>query len=69
MCAQKKRMKLYHYDFLKPKLLQKEDLVLVYTLKQHIGKFKKWGFGPCEVEEVSSSGAIKSTLDNETMSN
>ena len=43
---------------------------MVYTLKQHIGKFKKQGFGPCVVEEISASGAFKlSTLDKEVMSN
>ena len=44
--------------------------MLVYTLKQHIGKFKKRGFGPCVVEEISAGGAVKlSTLDGEIMSN
>ena len=63
-------MKQYHDDILTPKNLWKGDLILVYTLKQHIGKFKKQGFGPCKVEEVSSRGAIKlSMLDIETMSN
>ena len=49
--------------------LNKGDLVLVYTLKLHIGNLRKQGFGPCMVEEVSSSGAVKlSTLDGESMS-
>ena len=48
----------------------KGDLFLVYTLKPHIGKFKKRGFGPCLIEEISPSGAVKlSTLNGETMSN
>ena len=43
---------------------------MVYTLKPHVGKFKKRGFGPCIVEEMSLSGAVKlSTLDGEIMSN
>ena len=43
---------------------------MVYTLKPHLGKFKKRGFGPCVIEEISASGAVKlSTLDGETMSN
>ena len=43
---------------------------MVYTLKPHLGKFKKRGFGPCVIEEISSSGAVKlSTLDGEIMSN
>ena len=42
----------------------------MYTLKPHLGKFKKRGFGPCVIEEISSSGAVKlSTLDEEIMSN
>ena len=43
---------------------------MVYTLKPHIGKFKKKrGFGPCMIEEISPSGAVKlSTLDGETVS-
>ena len=40
------------------------------TLKPHLGKFKKRGFRPCVIEEISLSGAIKlSTLDEEIMSN
>ena len=43
---------------------------MVYTLKPYLGKFKKKGFGPCVIEEISSSGAVKlSTLDGEIMSN
>ena len=43
---------------------------MVYTLKPLIGKFKKRGFGPCVIDEISSNGVVKlSTLDGETMSN
>ena len=43
---------------------------MVYTLKPHISKFQKRGFGPCVIEEISSSGAVKLlTLDGETISN
>ena len=70
MYAQKWRLKQSHDNHIKPKQLQKGDLVLVYMLKQHIGKFKKRGFGLCVVEEISASGAIKlSTLDGEVVSN
>ena len=62
--------KQHHDLILKPKKLIKGDLVLVYSLKPHLGKFKKRGFGPCVIEEISSSGAVKlSTLDGEIMSN
>ena len=54
---------------MKPKELVKDGLVLVYTLKPYIGKFKRQGFRPCVVEELSLSGAVKlSTLDGESMS-
>ena len=70
MYAQKQRLKQSHDDHIKPKQLQKGDLVLVYTLGQHIRKFKKQGFGPCVVEEILAGGAVKlSTLDGEIMSN
>ena len=43
---------------------------MVYTLKPHTGIFKKQGFGPCIVKEISSSGAFKpSILDGKAMSN
>ena len=43
---------------------------MVYTLKPDVKKFKKRGFGPCVVEKISLSGAVKlSTLDGEIMSN
>ena len=54
MYAQKRQQKQHHDLILKPKELIKGDLVLVYTLKPHIGKFKKRGFGPCVIEEISS---------------
>ena len=41
MYAQNKRMKQYHDEFLQPKEFEIGDLVWVYTLKQHIEKFKK----------------------------
>ena len=70
MYAQKRQQKQHHDLVLKPKEIQKGDLVLVYTLKSHIEKFKKGGFGPCVVKEISSSGAVKlSILDGESMSN
>ena len=70
MYAQKRRMKAYHDEHIITKHIQKGDLVLVYSLKQHLGKFKKRGFGPCIVEETSPSGAVKlATLDGEQMSN
>ena len=70
MYAQKRQQKQHHDLVLKPKELIKGDLVLVYTLKPHLGKFKKRGFGPCVIEEISASGAVKlSTLDGEAMSN
>ena len=70
MYAQKRQQKQHHDLILKPKELIKGDLVLVYTLKPHIGKFKKRRFGPRVIEEISSSGAVKlSTLDGEIMSN
>ena len=70
MYAQKRQQKQHHDLVLKPKELIKGDLVLVYTLKPHKGKFKKRGFGPCVIEKISSSGALKlSTLNGETMSN
>ena len=70
MYAQKQRLKQSHDDHIKPVQLQKGDLVLVYTLKQDIGNFKKRGFGPCVGEELSASGTIKLyTLDGVVMSN
>ena len=70
MYAQKWQQKKYHNLILKPKELIKGDLVLVYTLKPHLGKFKKRGFRPCVIEEISSRGAVKlSTIDGEIMSN
>ena len=69
MYAQKCQQKQYHDLILKPKELIKGDLVLVYTLKLHIDKFKKIGFGPCVIEEISSSGAVKLlTLNGEIVS-
>ena len=70
MYAQKRQPKKHHDLVLKPKEIKKGDLVLVCTLKQHIKKFKKQGFGPCVKKEISSSGVVKlSTLDGESMSN
>ena len=70
MCAQKRQQNQHHDLGLKPKELIKGNLVFVYTLRPHLGKFKKQGFGPCVVEKILSSWAIKlSTLDGETMSN
>ena len=58
MYAQKRQQKQHH------------DLVLVYTLKPHIEKFKKQGFCPCVVEDISYNGAVKtSKLNGESMSN
>ena len=55
---------------LKPKQIQKGDVVLAYTLKPPIEKIKNWGFGSCIVKETSSSGVFKfSTLDGESMLN
>ena len=59
MYAQKRQQKQHHDLVLRPKEFSKGGLVLVYTLKPHKGKFKKRGFGPCVVEEISSSGAGK----------
>ena len=43
---------------------------MVYILKPHLKIFKKRGFRPCVVEEISLSGIVKiSTLDGETISN
>ena len=70
MYTQKQRLKQSHDNHIRPKQLHKGDLVLVYTLKQNIRKFKKRRFGPCVVEEISASGAVKlSTLDGEVMPN
>ena len=70
MYAQKRQQKQHHDLVLKPKELRKRDLILVYTLKPHVGKFKKRGFGECVVEEISLSGAVKiSTLNGESMPN
>ena len=41
MYAQKRHQKQHHELVLKPKELAKGDLFLFYTLKPHIGKFKK----------------------------
>ena len=60
MYAQKRRLKRSDDDLLTPKQLQKGDLILVYTLNQHIGKIKKQGFKPCVVEEISSNVVVKS---------
>ena len=69
MYAQKRQQKQHHDLVLKPKELTKGDLV-VYTLKLHLGKFKNRDFGPCILEEISSSGTVKlSTLNGSTMSN
>ena len=70
MYAQNRQLKQYHEIVLKPKQIIKGDLFLVYTLKLHIEKLKKQGFGPCVVEEISSNGAIKlSTLNGESLLN
>ena len=70
MYTQKRQKKQHHNLILKPKKIMKGDLILVYKLKPHIGKFKKRGFGPCVAKDISSCGAIKlSTLNGESMSN
>ena len=62
-------MKAYHDKHIISKNIKKGDLVLVYTLKQHLGKFEKRGYGPCIVEETSPSGAVKlAMLDGKQMS-
>ena len=49
---------------------RKGDLVLVYTLKQHLSKLKKRGMGPFVIHELSASGAVQlATLDGEPMAN
>ena len=46
------------------------DLVLAYTLKQHVGKLRKRGMGPFLIKNISPSGAIKlENLDGEEMPN
>ena len=41
MYAQKRQQKQHHDLVMKPKKIMKRDLILVYTLKSHIKKFKK----------------------------
>ncbi|MCO5612383.1 hypothetical protein L7F22_066650 [Adiantum nelumboides] len=68
--AQKRKQKQFFDSHLLTKIFKKGDLVLVYSLKQHIPKFKKKGNGPFVIEDVSPSGAVKlSTLDGEPMAN
>ena len=55
MYAQKRCMKAYHDEHIISKNMKKGHLVLTYTLKQHLGKLKKRGYGPCIVEEISPS--------------
>ena len=45
-------MKAYNDEHSVSKNIKKGDLVLVYVLKQHMGKFKKRGYGPCIVEKI-----------------
>ena len=50
--------------------MQKGDLVLAYTLKQHASKLKKQGMGPYVIHDISTSGALRlATLDGEQMPN
>ncbi|MCO5587012.1 hypothetical protein L7F22_040957 [Adiantum nelumboides] len=68
--AQKKKQKQFFDSHLLTKIFKKGDLVLVYSLKQHIPKFKKKENGPFVIEDVSLNGAVKlSTLDGEPMAN
>ncbi|MCO5571124.1 hypothetical protein L7F22_024856 [Adiantum nelumboides] len=68
--AQKRKRKQFFDSHLLTKIFKKGDLVLVYSLKQHIPKSKKKGNGPFVIEDVSPSGAVKlSTLDREPMAN
>ncbi|MCO5559629.1 hypothetical protein L7F22_013230 [Adiantum nelumboides] len=68
--AQKRKQKQFFDSHLLTKIFKKGDLVLVYSLKQHIPKFKKKGNGPFVIEDLSPSGAVKlSTLDGEPMAN
>ena len=70
MYSQKKIAKAYHNDHIISNNIEIKDLVLVYTLKQHVGKLKNSGYGPCIVKETSLSGAVKlATLDEEQFSN
>ena len=47
MYAQKRHIKAYNDECIISKNIKKADLVLVYTLKQHVGKFQKGGYEPC----------------------
>ncbi|MCO5577035.1 hypothetical protein L7F22_030857 [Adiantum nelumboides] len=68
--AQKRKQKQFFDSHLLTKIFKKGDLVLLYSLKQHIPKFKKKGNGPFVIEDVFPSGAVKlSTLDGESMAN
>ncbi|WP_165303672.1 hypothetical protein, partial [Enterobacter cloacae complex sp. CH23B] len=68
--AQKRKQKRFFDSHLITKIFKKGDLVLVYSLKQHIPKFKKKRNGPFFIEDISPSGALKlSTLDGEPMAN
>ncbi|MCO5607683.1 hypothetical protein L7F22_061881 [Adiantum nelumboides] len=68
--AQKRKRKQFFDSHLLTQILKRGDLVLVYSLKQHIPKFKKKGNSPFVIEDVFPSGAVKlSTLDGEPMAN
>ena len=70
MYTLKRRQKSFFDAKIKTKELQKGDLVLAYTLKQHASKLKKRGMGPYVIHEISTSGALRlATLDGEQMPN
>ena len=51
-------------------MLQRGDLVLMYTLKKHKRKLKKRGLGPFVVNQLSTSGEIRlETLEGAEMPN
>ena len=70
MYALKRRQKSFFDARIKTKEIQKGDLVLAYTLKQHASKLKKRGMGPYVIHDISTSGALRlATLDGEQMPN
>ena len=70
MYAQKQRLKKFHDAHIINKEFTKGDLVLAYTLKQHMSKLKKRGLGPYIIHNLSASGAVHlATLDGEPMAN
>ena len=70
MYALKHRQKIFHDVKIKNKELQVGDLVVAYTLKQHISKLKKCSMGPHVIDDISTSGALcLAIVDGEKMPN